>query len=211
MGLTIHYSARLKSLDLLPQLVKEVADICQSIGWEYDKVDKIVKMKEDVTFTPPLDDNKNIHLQGIMFHPPNCESVIFTFLSSGWTSSYIHLMGVKNYQKIDNEPIFKGFPKLVYMMHTKTQRGGPDTHIAIIKLFKYLEKKYFAEMTVSDEGNYWETSDTQVLQERFDEYTDLINSVKGALEKDGWAVTHEPFPLTKKMDDLLDAKEGDSE
>ena len=120
-------------------------------------------------------------------------------------------MGAKNYQKIDNEPIFKGFPKLVYMMHTKTQRGGPDTHIAIIKLFKYLEKKYFVEMTVSDEGNYWETSDKEVLQERFDEYTGLINSVKGALEKDGWAVTHEPFPLTNKMDDLLDAKEGDFE
>jgi hypothetical protein len=207
MGLTIHYSARLKSMDLLPQFIQEVADICQSIGWEYDEVDKIVKMKEDVTFTPPLDNNKNIHLKGIMFHPPNCESVIFTFLSSGWTSSYIHLLGAKQYQRIDNEPLFKGFPKLVYMMHTKTQRGGADVHIAIIKLFKYLEKKYFAEINVSDEGRYWETMDVQILKERFDHYTDLINSVKGALEKDGWTVTHEPFPLTKKMDDLLDAKD----
>ncbi len=207
MGLTIHYSARIKNMDLLPQLIDEVADICQSIGWKFDKVDKKVKMKDDVTFTPPLDDNKNIRLQGIMFHPPKCESVIFTFLSSGWTSSYIHLLGAKSYQKIDKYPIFKGFPKLVYMMHTKTQRGGPDTHIAIIKLFKYLEKKYFAEMNVSDEGEYWETMDAQILQERFDHYTDLINSVKGALEKDGWAVTHEPFLLTKKMDDLLDAKD----
>jgi hypothetical protein len=211
MGLTIHYSARLKSMDLLPQLIHEVADICQSIGWEYDTVDEIVKMKDDVSFTPPLDDNKNIHLKGIMFHPPNCESVILTFLSSGWTSSPIHLQGAKKYQMIDNEPLFKGFPKLVYMMHTKTQRAGPDTHIAILKLFKYLEKKYFAEMNVSDEGNYWETSDKAVLQERFDEYTGLINSVRGALEKDGWAVTHEPFSLTKRMDDLLDAKDKEVE
>jgi hypothetical protein len=209
MGLTIHYSARLKRLDLLPQFIVEVADICQSIGWEYDKVDKIVKMKDTISFSPPLNDNKNVHLQGIMFHPPKCESVVFTFLSSGWTSSHIHLMGAKNYQKLDSEPIFKGYPKLVYMMHTKTQRGGPDTHIAILKLFKYLEKKYFAEMNVSDEGNYWETSDKEVLQERFDEYTGLINSVKGALEKDGWAVTHEPFNLTKRMDDLLDTKAGE--
>jgi hypothetical protein len=209
MGLTIHYSARLKNLDLLPQLVEEVADICQSIGWEYDTVDEIVKMKEDVTFTPPLDDNKNIPLKGIMFHPPKCESVIFTFLPSGWTSSTLHLMVAKEYQRIDNEPLFKGFPKLVYMMHTKTQRGGADTHIAIIKLFKYLEKKYFTDMRVSDEGNYWETEDKQVLQERFDEYTQLIGSIKGALEKDGWAVTHEPFPLTKKMDDLLNTKGED--
>ena len=207
MGLTIHYSARLRSRDLLPQLIDEVADICQSIGWEYDTVDETVEMEADVTFTPPLDDHKNIHLKGIMFHPPKCESVVFTFLPSGWTSSTLHLMVAEKYQKLDNEPLFKGLPKLVYMMHTKTQRGGPDTHIAIIKLFKYLEKKYFAEMNVSDEGNYWETSDKAVLQERFDEYTGLINSVKGALEKDGWNVTHEPFVLTKKMDDLLDGRE----
>ena len=31
MGLTIHYSARIKSLDLLPPFIEEVADICQSL------------------------------------------------------------------------------------------------------------------------------------------------------------------------------------
>jgi hypothetical protein len=99
MGLTIHYSARLKSLDLLPQFTSEVADICQSIGWEYDKVDKTVKMKDTVSFSPPLDNNK----------------------------------------------------------------------------------------------------------------TGLINSFKGALEKEGWTVTHEPFSITTKMDDLLDAKDKEVE
>jgi hypothetical protein len=195
MGLTIHYSAHLKNRDLLPQLTSEVADICTSIGWEFDIVDKIVSMKEAVSFTPPLDDHKNISLKGIIFHPPHCESIVLTFLSSGWTSSSIHLRIATKYQKIDNDPIFKDFPKLVYMMHTKTQRGGVNTHIAIIKLFKYLEKKYFDEMNVSDEGNYWESLDEQILQERFDDYTDLINSFKGALEKDGWTVTDDPLPI----------------
>ena len=120
MGLTIHYSARLKNKDLLPQFVAEMADICESIGWAYDKVDEIVEMTDDVTFTPPLDDHKNIHLEGILFHPPKCESVIFTFLSSGWTSSFLHLKVAEKYQKFDNEPLFEGLPKLVYMMHTKT-------------------------------------------------------------------------------------------
>jgi hypothetical protein len=206
MGLTIHYSARLRSRDLLPQLIDEVADICQSMGWEYDTVNEIVKMETDVTFTPPLDDHKNIHLEGIMFQPPKCEPVIFTFLPSGWTSSTLHLMVAEQYQRLDNEPLFKGLPKLVYMMHTKTQGGGSDTHIALIKLFRYLEKKYLTDLNVSDEGGYWETSDAQLLQERFGEYTDLINSFKGALENDGWAVTHEPFVVTNKMRDLLDEK-----
>ncbi len=206
MGLSIHYAARLKRRDILPAFVEEVADICKSMGWEYDEVDEIVEITDDVMFTPPLDDHKHIHLEGILFHPPNCESVIFTFLSSGWTSSFLHLTVAAKYQKLDNEPLFEGLPQLAYMMHTKTQYSGVDVHISIVKMFKYLEKKYFSEMQVSDEGNYWETSDPQILQERFNHYTDLIHSVKGALEKDGWNITDGPFPVTKRLDDLLDGR-----
>ena len=210
MGLTIHYSARIKTLDLLPQFTEEVADICQTMGWEHETIDTIVEMKDKgVKFKPPLDDDKNIRLQGIYFTPPGCESVIFMFLSSGWTSSEINLMCAKNFQDIGKYKIFKGLTPLVYMMHTKTQRGGSDVHIAIIHLFKYLEKKYFSEMSVSDEGSYWETLDKTILQERFDEYTHLINSVKGALEKDNWTVTNDPFPLTTKMGDWLNRQEAD--
>ena len=64
-------------------------------------------------------------------------------------------------------------------------------------------------MSVSDEGSYWETLDKTILQERFDEYTHLINSVKGALEKDNWTVTNDPFPLTTKMGDWLNRREAD--
>ena len=211
MGLTIHYSARLKNRILLPELINEVADICQSMDWKAKRVNEIIKMKEEVAFKPPLTDNKNIHLEGIYFNPPQCESVILTFLSSGWTSSSLHLRVAKSYEDIESYPIFKKLPKLVYTMHTKTQRGGVDTHIAIVKLLKYLEKKYFMEMHVSDEGNYWETMDKNILQERFADYTQLINSVKGALEKDNWRVTDNPLYLSEKIDNLLNSKNEDKE
>jgi hypothetical protein len=191
---------------LLPELIHEVADICQSMGWKAKEINEIVKIKEAVTFKPPLIDNKNIQLQGIYFNPPRCESVILSFLSSGWTSAPIQLQLAKDYERIDSYPIFKNMPKLVYTIHTKTQRGGADIHIAIVKLLKYLEKKYFAEMNVSDEGNYWETMDKTILQARFDEYTQLINSVKGALEKDNWQITDAPFLLSNKIDDLLNSR-----
>ena len=48
MGLTIHYSARLKNINLLPALVHEVADICQSMGWEAQEINEIVTIKEEV-------------------------------------------------------------------------------------------------------------------------------------------------------------------
>jgi hypothetical protein len=209
MGLTIHYSARIKSMALLPEFIHEVADICQSMGWEAGEINEIVQLKEDVTFKPPLVDNKNIQLQGIYFNPPRCESVILSFLSSGWTSAPIQLQLAKDYERIDSYPAFKKMPKLVYTIHTKTQRGGADIHIAIVKLLKYLEKKYFAEMNVSDEGNYWHTMDKTILQARFDAYTQLIDSVKGALEKDNWRITDAPFHLSDKIDDLLNSRKDD--
>ena len=212
MGLTIHYSARIKNLNLLPQFVAEVADICQTMGWENEEVDTFVEMEDEgVTFKPPLDDDKNIHLRGIYFTPTGCESVIFTFLSSGWTSSPINLMCAKSFQNIGKNRLFKGLTPLVYMIHTKTQYGGIDVHIALVHLFKYLEKKYFNKMDVGDEGGYWESGDKTILQERFDEYTQLISSFKSALEKENWTVTHDPFPLTTKMGDWLDKRDGDGE
>lgn len=41
MGLTLHYSARLRQMERLPELLDEVADICQSIQWSYRRLDKI--------------------------------------------------------------------------------------------------------------------------------------------------------------------------
>ena len=48
---------------------------------------------------------------------------------------------------------------------------------------RYLEKKYFQSLEVSDEGQYWESNNVDLLTQRFDEYTKLIAAVKGALEK----------------------------
>ena len=50
MGLTIHYAARLKDLDLLPQFVTEVEDICNTLGWKNRRVDDIFEM-EDKNYT----------------------------------------------------------------------------------------------------------------------------------------------------------------
>lgn len=204
MGLTIHYAARLKDLDLLPQFVTEVEDICNTLGWKNRRVDDIFEMEDkNYTFDPPLYDSQNVHLQGIMFTPPECETAFFVFLKSRWTCSHINLMCASEYAKIEKHEEFKDLPKLTYMIHTKTQYAGPDTHVALVSLFKYLEKKYFSEMHVSDEGDYWNTLDKNVLQQHFDEYTELINSVKGALENENWEVTDNPFQLADKIEEIL--------
>ena len=74
------------------------------------------------------------------------------------------------------------YKKYLYMLSVKTQFAGSTTHKLIIHLLKYLNKKYFNEFKVIDEGNYWETEDEKLLEETFEKYNDLLDSVGSALE-----------------------------
>ena len=70
----------------------------------------------------------------------------------------------------------------LYMLFTKTQYAGIETHKLIIHLLKYIEKKYLADFTVIDEGEYWETGNEQLLEETFERYTNLIDGFASSLE-----------------------------
>ena len=66
----------------------------------------------------------------------------------------------------------------------KTQFAPIDVHITIVKLLKYIKKKYFPSLNVSDEGEYWETGDEALLKKNLDLNAYLIKEVKNALEKE---------------------------
>ena len=150
---------------------------------------------------PVEGDPKKVRLKGIYFVPPECEAALLTFTPSGRTSGPSQLMAAEKLADL--------LPDQIYCIHVKTQYGGLDTHVALVTLLKYLEKKYFHKMDVEDEGNYWDTLDRAVLQERFDEYWSLIEAFKGALEKDGWEVTDEPLKLSGKIEGILKRRKGD--
>jgi hypothetical protein len=44
----------------------------------------------------------------------------------------------------------------------KTQFAGPDVHIGVVDLFRLLEPR-FEQLSISDEGEYWETSNRENL------------------------------------------------
>jgi hypothetical protein len=48
----------------------------------------------------------------------------------------------------------------------KTQFGNIDAHIRIVELLDYLKKKYISDLTVDDEGAFWETRDRRTLAEK---------------------------------------------
>jgi hypothetical protein len=159
MGLSIHYSGRIRDYTVIEEMMTEVTDICENLNWTYHI----------------LDGNNTDHLRGICFSPEGCEPIFLTFLLNGRMCSPVNLMHKDIYEENDLDR------ELLYTTSTKTQFAGPDAHMAVIKLLRYLKGKYFAAFELNDEGMYWETLDEKILLGQFAKYDFLLNAVSEAL------------------------------
>jgi hypothetical protein len=159
MGVTIHYKGRLKSPDLIPSLIEEVADICQTHNWKHHYINE--------TEQDPI----GMVLKGIHFKPhEESESVFFAFDSEGNMCNFVAMiLGIKQNSK--QQWIF-----------TKTQFAGPDTHVEIIHLLQYLKKKYFKKMSISDEGGYYPKHDRTLLESRMGFLKNAISTLSDIFE-----------------------------
>lgn len=170
MGLSIHYNGRFNKNAVLSDLITEVKEIAETFQWDYNIFQKEfpLKKEEDQSF-----DQK---IYGISFTPPKCETVSICFLSNYRMSSFMNL---KFYGHPEN-PSEKDF---LYMLSVKTQFAGVTIHKKIIELFRYLYKKnYFSAFDLTDEGEYWETCDESLLEQKFKEMEFLIDNFSLALE-----------------------------
>ena len=184
MGLSIHYSGYIRQHAMIDELVSETADICQNLDWTYHLIDG----------------NNADKLEGICFFPEGCEPIFLTFLPTGRMCSPVDLMNKDIYEKngIDHE--------LVYTTSTKTQYAGPDAHIAVIKLLRYLKEKYFSSFELSDEGMYWETMDEKILLAQFAKYEFLLNAVTAALSEMKVSPGETSASLADRIEKMLEDK-----
>lgn len=169
MGLSLHYNGRFGNPAILQQMIEEVEDVTRIHKWKYNIYNTEFP---DGNFTNETHDNK---IYGISFTPPGCETVSLCFLSNGRMSCPMLLKFYGNSTDITSR-------EYLYMVSVKTQFAGWQTHLFIIHLLKYLSKKYFSELNVNDEGQYWETNDDERLKQIFNRYTKLLDSVSTAFE-----------------------------
>jgi hypothetical protein len=172
MGLSFHYSGKIRSVSAIDLLTSEVEDICKSLGWEYyiwkrksHRKKKIKNEKGSVVKYTPED------VTGIDVTPPDSETLFLTFLPDGTLCSPVKLM----FYNPENNDL------LIEVIHTKTQFAGPDVHITLMELLRYLEGKYFQKLKVDDEGMYWGRWDKEVLLARFETYNKMFNLMSEAL------------------------------
>ena len=169
MGLSIHYSGSFNPVASLADMIEEVKEIAEIYHWKY------------FVFEQAFPENSlgkeeyNEDIYGICFTPPGCETVSLSFLSNGRMSDLVHL---KSFGMDENQEE----RSCLYALSVKTQYAGIEIHKLIIHLLKYLDKKYWLDFKVTDEGQYWETGDEELLKETFKRYTDLMDNFATSIE-----------------------------
>ena len=180
MGLSIHFSGRLRKPEYLPAMIEEIKDISNVHGWKY--------YIYNTHFPNETFDNHTSfeNVYGISFTPTECETVSFAFLSNG-TMVCPARISFFAHSEDETERSY------VYTISVKTQFAGVFVHQLLIRLIKYLNDKYFEDFKLSDESYYWETDDENLMRERFKVYDNLL---------DNFVLSIQTFPLESGEDIL---------
>ena len=164
MSITIHYSGSIENPSRIDDFSAELADIADSMQWPCHHIDTAADCAKDDRARPSTD------LKGIILElHPDCESLAFLFDIRGLLRSPTLLLC---------EP----FDTDNYIW-VKTQFAGPEVHMTIVKLLKYLQKTYMPGLSVTDEGCYWETGDKSLLHQKLSFISEKINTLKNNLEQ----------------------------
>jgi hypothetical protein len=176
MGITIHYSGKIKDRTRIDNLVEELADISKTMKWKYD--------------TYSMEQAKDF--EGIIVQMPHCDSLQFLFDKNGVLINPLFLEEYIDFGK--NE-------EYVFLLFCKTQFGGVESHEFLVKLLKYLIKKYNLELNIVDETDFWFHGDEKILTDKFNQMTGVINGLRNAFDGEENEYSHLIDKIMKEMDD----------
>ena len=157
MGVTIHYRGTIDEPERIRDLQRELADIAKSMGWEHSIMDDDWTVPPDATLVHEQGAatiTGHLGLKGISLLPGGGgEALSFFVDAAGRLRSIMDMI-----QQCEGRTA--GDNAWVSM---KTQFLSPDIHVWIVGLLKYLQKRYFSDLEVDDEGGFWETGDRAAL------------------------------------------------
>ena len=177
MGVSIHYRGRVADTQNIKTICDELAAIADKMNWHYTRLDEDWTQSADATIEVAEQGSQitgHLPLKGIVLTlNPKCETLGFLFDSNGNLCDPISMVNI-------SEGTLK--PEDVWIS-VKTQYAGPETHIGVIGLLKYLKKLYIPDLEVQDEGGYWETGNFKILKEKMDFVGEKIAAVSAELSR----------------------------
>jgi hypothetical protein len=180
---TIHYRGILDDPARIRDLRRELADIAKSMDWEYSLLD------DDWTVPPNA---VLVHEQGAARIKGHLGLKGISLLPGGGGEALTFFVDADGRLRSIMDMILQCEGRTTpgnAWVSMKTQFLPPDVHVWIVGLLKYLQKRYFSNLEVNDEGGFWETGDRAALEakmrflnEKMDELaTGLTNESLGDL------------------------------
>ena len=194
MGLCFYYSGRFNPAVSISEMISEIEEVARANDWKYFIFEREFPQGG---FTTDYDQN----IYGICFTPPECETVHFEFLSNGRMSNFFALENFGNSDdSLDRE--------ILYYNGVKTQYAGPEIHMKLIKLFKYISQKYLLDFDLYDEGEYWKTEDESILRKNFSRNQFFIDGIKAAFDKIPKGEDETPEDYVKRVIETWTKEQG---
>lgn len=175
MGISIHFQGTLKNTTDIKSLVDELIEISDILKWKWHVLDedwskpstaKLTEFKDRMEITGLLS------LKGISISlHKDCEPLSLFFDSQGTLTLPMTVVLV-NEGTIEKKDSYS---------FVKTQFAPVDVHISIIRLLKYLKKRYIPNLQVVDEGEYWESEDKELLLKKRAFIKDKLDMLEGVL------------------------------
>lgn len=160
MGVSIHYRGRLDNMDHLPALRDELMDIASGLGWQYWILDADWHVPADASLTHSGKAGEikgHLGLKGIQLKPTGqSEPLDFFFDSEGNLRSPMSVVLIQDGMLRRDDA----------WISVKTQFSSAQMHVVIIGLLKYMKRRYLSNLEVTDEGEYWNTGDCRILEEK---------------------------------------------
>lgn len=162
MGITIFARGKIDRIENIPLLIEDVRQFARESKWTHHVIDEDFDAPADAVLTHRSSDEPGCIIEGtlgvkgiILNAGQGVEMLAILFDRSGTLTDMMQQVSW-----IDNRGQGERFTAC------KTQFGNIDAHIRVIELFDLLKKKYISNLTVNDEGAYWDSRDRRILAEK---------------------------------------------
>jgi len=177
MGVSIHYRGKMADISIINVFCDELALVADKMDWTCTRLDDDWSKPADATIEVTEKGSQitgHLALKGIAFSiSPKCESLQFFFDAAGNLCDPVSMTLIC-------EGALK--PEDVWIA-VKTQFAGPETHIWIVGLLKYIQEHYLPGLEVRDEGEFWETGNHEILKEKMNLINDKIAIISSELSR----------------------------
>jgi hypothetical protein len=201
MGVTIYFRGKLNDLRELGGFVDEMEEFAEPLGWWSQRCNgdwsrpntamvSLGKGRVNMTGHLPL--------RGISILPhENSEALWLTFNAGGYLADPATFAVGEGGKKGGKT-----------WLSIKTQFAPPPVHAAVVKLLRYVKKRYISDLEVHDDGGYWETGDMDDLERRIDSINRALDVLEAALSSDEYRRTKPSTPedLLQIIERILNEK-----